>query len=122
MTRYIALRQVCAFQEIHRKYFNYHWTAAKEDSKMAERNIVKIKRQTAVLTLNKLRLILFARRISQEELGAMADLSSGTVNNVIRRLETGDICDNFMKRNIRLLAFALDLTPEQITGDVVVEL
>lgn len=89
---------------------------------MAERNIVKIKRQTAVLTLNKLRLILFARRISQEELGAMADLSSGTVNNVIRRLETGDICDNFMKRNIRLLAFALDLTPEQITGDVVVEL
>jgi hypothetical protein len=41
---------------------------------------------------------------------------------VIRRLETGDICKKYLKRNIRLLAFALDLTPEQITGDVVVEL
>ena len=89
---------------------------------MAESNIVKIKRQTAVFTLNKLRLILFARGITQEELGAMADMSSGTVNKVIRRLETGDICDKFMKRNIRLVAFALDLTPEQITGDVVIEL
>jgi hypothetical protein len=89
---------------------------------MAKDNIVKIKRQTAVFTLNKLRLILFARKITQGELGAMADLSSGTVNSVIRRLETGDICDKFMKRNIRLIAFALDLTPEQITGDVVIEL
>jgi biotin operon repressor len=89
---------------------------------MAKDNIVKIKRQTAVFTLNKLRLILFARGITQEELGAMADLSSGAVNKVIKRLETGDICDKFMKRNIRLLAFALDLVPEQITGDVVVEL
>jgi len=93
-----------------------------EDNKMAESNIVKIKRQTAVFTLNKLRLILFARGITQEELGAMADMSSGTVNKVIRRLETGDICDKFMKRNVRLIAVALDLTPEQITGDVVVEL
>jgi biotin operon repressor len=93
-----------------------------EDNKMAKDNIVKIKRQTAVFTLNKLRLILFARGITQEELGAMADLSSGAVNKVIKRLETGDICDKFMKRNIRLLAFALDLVPEQITGDVVVEL
>ena len=89
---------------------------------MAKGNLVQIRRQTAVFTLNKLRLILFARGITQAELGAMADLSSGTVNNVIKRLETGDICDKFMKRNIRLLAFALDLTPEQITGDVVVEL
>ncbi len=89
---------------------------------MANSNIVKMKRQTAVFTLNKLRLILFTRGITQAELGAMADLSSGTVNNVIRRLETGDICDKFMKRNIRLVAFAMDLTPEQITGDVVVEL
>ena len=89
---------------------------------MAASNIVKIKRQTAVFTLNKLRLILFARGITQKELGAMADMSSGTVNKVIKRLETGDICDKFMKRNIKLLAFALDLTPEQITGDVVVEL
>ncbi len=58
---------------------------------MAKSNIVKIKRQTAVFTLNKLRLILFARGITQEELGAMADLSSGAVNKVIKRLETGDI-------------------------------
>jgi biotin operon repressor len=89
---------------------------------MAESNLVPIKRQTAVFTLNKLRLILFARRITQEELGAMADLSSGTVNKVIRRLENDDICAKFMKRNIRLLAFALDLAPEQVTGDVVIEL
>ncbi|MCK4988763.1 MAG: hypothetical protein KAS40_24675 [Desulfobacterales bacterium] len=89
---------------------------------MAKSNIVKIKRQTAVFTLNKLRLILFARGVTQKELGAMADMSSGTVNNVIRRLETGDICDKSMKRNIRLLSFALNLTPEQIIGDVVIEL
>ena len=89
---------------------------------MAESNIVQMKRKMAVFSVNKLRMILFARGITQEELGAMADLSSGTVNNVIRRLETGDICDKFMKRNIRLIAFALDLTPEQITGDVVAEL
>ena len=89
---------------------------------MAKDNLVQMKRQTAVFTLNKLRLILFARGITQAELGAMADLSSGTVNNVIRRLETGNICDKFMKRNIKLIAFALDLTPEQITGYVVVEL
>ncbi len=89
---------------------------------MAKSNIVKIKRQTAVFTLNKLRLILFARKITQEELGAMADMSSGTVNNVIRRLETGDICEKFMKRNIRLVAFVIGLTPEQITGEIVVKL
>jgi hypothetical protein len=89
---------------------------------MAKGKFVQIKKRTAVFTINKLRLILFARGITQAELGAMADLSSGTVNNVIRRLETGDICDKFMKRNIRLLAFALDLTPEQITGDIVIEL
>lgn len=97
-------------------------TIVQEDNKMAESNLVQIKRQTAVFTLNKLRLILFARRITQEELGAMADLSSGAVNNMIRRLESGDICDKFMKRNIRLIAYALGLTPEQITGEVVVEL
>jgi transcriptional regulator with XRE-family HTH domain len=89
---------------------------------MAKDNLVQMKRQTAVFTINKLRLILFAQGITQKELGGMADLSSGTVNKVIRRLETGDICDKFMKRNIRLLAFALGLTPEQITGDVVIEL
>ena len=89
---------------------------------MVESNLVQMKRQTAAFTINKLRLILFARGITQAELGAMANLSSGTVNKVIKRLETGDICDNFMKRNIRLIAFALDLTQEQITGNVVVEL
>ena len=89
---------------------------------MAENNFVHIKRQTAVLTLNKLRLILFARGITQAELGAMADLSSGTVNKVIKRLETGDICDKYMKRNIKLLALAMDLTQEQISGNVIVEL
>jgi DNA-binding MarR family transcriptional regulator len=117
-----VLRHGCAFQEFHRKYFNYHWTAAKEDNKMTKGDLIQMKRRQVVLKINSLRLILFARGITQKELGAMADLSSGTVNNVIRRLETGDICDKFMKRNIKLISFALDLTPEQITGDVVVEL
>ena len=89
---------------------------------MAESNLVQIRRQTAVFTLNKLRLILFARGITQAELGAMADLSSGTVNKVIKRLETGDICDKSMKRNVKLIAYTLGLTPEQITGDIVIEL
>ena len=75
-----------------------------------------------VIKVNKIRLLLLAKGLTQEQLGAMADLSSGTVNNVIRRLETGDICDKFMKRNIKLISFAMNLVPEQITGDVVVEL
>jgi transcriptional regulator with XRE-family HTH domain len=75
-----------------------------------------------VIKVNKLRLILLARGLTQSQLGEMADLSAGTVNAVIRKIENGDIGDRFIRRNIKLVSLALKLKPDQFIGDAVIYL
>ncbi|MFC1880651.1 helix-turn-helix domain-containing protein [Thermodesulfobacteriota bacterium] len=74
------------------------------------------------IKINKLRLIMLAKGLTQKQLGEMADISAGTVNAVIRRIENGDIGDRCTKKNIKLIALALELKPAQIIGDVVIVL
>ena len=49
-------------------------------------------------------------------------MSAGTVKAVIRNIENGNIDDRFTQRNIKLIAFALELNPDQIIGDTIVVL
>ena len=75
-----------------------------------------------IIKVNKLRLIMFAKGLSQRRLGKMADISAGTVNAVICKIENGEISDQATQRNIKLIAFALELKPTQIIGDAVIVL
>jgi transcriptional regulator with XRE-family HTH domain len=75
-----------------------------------------------VIKVNKLRLLLLAKGLTQEQLGKMADISAGTVNEVIRRIEKGDISDRSTQRNIKLISLALKLKADQIIGDSVIVL
>lgn len=75
-----------------------------------------------VIKVNKLRLIMFAKGLTQKGLGKMADISAGTVNAVIRNIENGDIENRFTEKNIKLIALALELNPEKIIGDAVIVL
>ena len=65
---------------------------------------------------------MLAKDLTQKQLGEMANLSAGTVNAVIRRIENGDICDRCTKKNIKLIALALELKPEQLIGDFAIVL
>jgi transcriptional regulator with XRE-family HTH domain len=75
-----------------------------------------------VIKVNKLRLIMLAEGLTQKKLGKMANISAGTVNDVIRKIENGEISDQATQRNIKLIAFALELKPGQIIGDAVIVL
>ena len=75
-----------------------------------------------VIKVNKIRLLLLAKGLTQEQLGKMAGISAGTVNAVICRIEKGEIGDRYTQRNIKLIAFALRLKPAQIIGDAVIVL
>ena len=65
---------------------------------------------------------MLAKGLTQKQLGEMADISAGTVNAVIHRIENGDIDNRCTKKNIKLIALALDLTPAQIISDAVIVL
>ena len=75
-----------------------------------------------VVKVNKIRLLLLAKGLTQEQLGKMAGISAGTVNEVIRRIEKGDISDRSTQRNTKLLAIALKLKPAQMIGDAIIVL
>ncbi len=75
-----------------------------------------------VIKVNKLRLIMLAEGLTQEQLGKMAGISAGTVNAVICRIEKGEIGDWYTQRNIKLISLALKLKADQIIGDAVIVL
>ena len=75
-----------------------------------------------VFKVNKIRSIMFAKGLTQKGLGEMAGISPGTVNGVIFNIENGYIGDQATKRNIKLIALALELQPEQLIGDAVIVL
>ena len=75
-----------------------------------------------VIKVNKLRLIMLAEGLTQEQLGKMAGISAGTVNAVICRIEKGEIGDRYTQRNIKLISLALKLKADQIIGDAVIVL
>jgi DNA-binding Lrp family transcriptional regulator len=68
-------------------------------------------------------MILFTRKISQNELGKLANMSAGTVSNIIRRIENNeDLETKFMRRNLQLIGKALKIQPEKLIGYLTLEL
>jgi hypothetical protein len=68
-------------------------------------------------------MILILNKISQKKLGQIANMSAGTVNNIIRRIENHeDLETKYMRRNIQLLGKALKIKPDKLIGYITVKL
>jgi hypothetical protein len=68
-------------------------------------------------------MILIANKISQKRLGQIANMSAGTVNNIIRRIENQeDLETKFMRRNIQLIGKALKIEPDKLIGYITIKL
>jgi hypothetical protein len=75
------------------------------------------------IKISRIRLFLFINKISQKRLGQIANMSVGTVNNIIQRIERNvDLDSKFMRRNLELIAKALKTLPDKLIGYIKIKL
>jgi hypothetical protein len=73
--------------------------------------------------ISRIRMILMANKISQKRLGQIVNMSAGTVNNFIRRIENNeDLETKFMRRNLELIGRALKIKPDKLIGCITIKL
>jgi hypothetical protein len=77
-----------------------------------------ITKQQVHIQMSKISLILQSYGLTQLDLARKTDLSVGTVNHLIKCLESGELQGKHLKRNLRLLSMALNINPELLMGQV----